>query len=114
MLNKNNKTNKANIIAIDLGVRNLITIVNNNGLKPFFIKGGVVKSINQYYNKERAKIQSIYDRQGIKTGKAMQKLTIKRNRKMNDNFHKISQKIIEFCVHNDIGTVVIGYNPHWK
>jgi transposase len=39
-------------MAIDLGVRNLITTVNNNGLKPFVIKGGVVKSINQYYNKD--------------------------------------------------------------
>ena len=53
--------NKDNIIAIDLGVRNLITTVNNNGLKPFVIKGGVVKSTNQYYNKERARIQSTYD-----------------------------------------------------
>jgi len=106
--------NKDSIIAIDLGVRNLITMVNNNGLKPFVIKGGVVKSINQYYNKEKARIQSVYDRQEIKTGKAMQKLTIKRNRKINDYFHKISQKIIQYCVFHDIGTVVIGYNPDWK
>ena len=106
--------NKGNIIAIDLGVRNLITTVNNNSLKPFVIKGGVVKSINQYYNKERARIQSIYDHQGINTGKAMQKLTHKRNKKLNDYFHKTSRKIIEYCVLNDIGTVVIGYNPDWK
>ncbi len=109
-----NKNNKDRIISIDLGVRNLITIVNNNGLKPFIIKGGFVKSINQYYNKERARIQSVYDHQGIKTGKAIQKLTIKRNRKINDNFHKTSRNIIKYCVHNDIGTVVIGYNPDWK
>jgi putative transposase len=73
-----------------------------------------VKSINQYYNKERARIQSTYDRQGIKTSKAMQKLTHKRNKKINDYFHKTSRKIIEYCVLNDIGTVVIGYNPDWK
>ena len=106
--------NKNNNIAIDLGVRNLITTVNNNGLTPFVIKGGAVKSINQYYNKERARIQSIYDHQGIKIGKAMQKLTIKHNKKINDYFHKTSRKIIEYCVINDIGTVVIGYNPDWK
>jgi putative transposase len=106
--------NKDNIIAIDLGVRNLITMVNNNGLKPFVIKGGTVKSINQYYNKERARIQSTYDRQGIKTGRSMQKLTNKRNKKINDYFHKISRKIIEYCVRNDIGTIVIGYNCNWK
>jgi transposase len=61
--------NKNNFLAIDFGVRNLITAVNNNGLKPFVIKGGVIKSMNQYYNKERARIQSTYDRQGIKIGK---------------------------------------------
>ncbi|MFX1285007.1 MAG: RNA-guided endonuclease InsQ/TnpB family protein [Promethearchaeota archaeon] len=106
--------NKDNIVAIDLGVRNLITTVNNNGLKPFVIKGGVVNSINQYYNKKRARIQSTYDHLGIKRGKAIQKLTHKRNKKINDHFHKISKKIIEYCVLNDIGTVVIGYNPNWK
>jgi putative transposase len=106
--------NKDKIIAIDLGVRNLITTVNNNGLKPFVIKGGVVKSINQYYNKKRARIQAIYDRQGIKTGKTLQQLTDKRNKRIDDCFHKASRKIVDFCELNDIGTIVIGYNPDWK
>ncbi|MFX1285340.1 MAG: RNA-guided endonuclease InsQ/TnpB family protein [Promethearchaeota archaeon] len=106
--------NKDNIVAIDLRLTNLITMVNNNGLKPFIIKGGVIKSINQYYNKNRARIQSTYDRQGIKTGKTMRKLTTKRNKKINDYFHKTSRKVIEYCEMNDIGTVVIGYNPDWK
>ncbi len=106
--------NKDNILAIDLGVSNLITAVNNNGLKPFVVKGGVVKSMNQYYNKERARIQSIYDRQGIKTGKTLQKLTKKCNNKIKDYFHKSSKEIIDYCLNHDIGTVVIGYNPEWK
>ena len=89
-------------------------MVNNNGLKPFVIKGGVIKSINQYYNKKLAKIQSTYDRQGIKTGKTIQKLTHKRNKKINDYFHKTSRKIIEYCELHDIGRVVIGYNSDWK
>jgi len=106
--------NKDNILAIDLGVRNLITMVNNNGLKPFVIKGGVVKSINQFYNKEKARIQSVYDLQGIKTGKKQQQLAHKRNQKVHDYFHKTSRKIIDYCLLNDIGIVVIGYNPDWK
>jgi hypothetical protein len=32
------------------------------------IKGGILKSRNQYYNKEKAQLQSIYDKQGIKFG----------------------------------------------
>jgi putative transposase len=106
--------NSNNFISIDLGVRNLITTVNNNGKKPFVIKGGVVKSINQYYNKVRARLQSIYVRQGIKTGKTLQKLTNKRNKRLIDFFHKTSRKIIEYCVMNNIGTIVIGYNLNWK
>jgi putative transposase len=105
---------KSNVLAIDLGVRNLITAVNNNGLKPFVVKGGVAKSINQYYNKNKTRIQSIYDRQGMKTGQTLQRLANRRNMKIKDYFHKISRRIIEHCVINDIGTVVIGYNPDWK
>jgi putative transposase len=109
-----NLLNKDKIIAIDLGVRNLVATVNNNGLKPFVIKGGVVKSINQYYNKEKARLQSVYDRQRIKTGKALHRLRHRRDKKINDYFHKTSRKIIEYCLLNDIGTIVIGYNPDWK
>jgi putative transposase len=106
--------NKNRFLAIDLGVRNLITMVNNNGLKPFVINSGVIKSINQYYNKEKARIQSTYDRQGIKTGKTLRRLTDKRNKKINDYFHRTSRKITDYCINNDIGTVAIGYNSEWK
>ncbi|MHA2239339.1 MAG: RNA-guided endonuclease InsQ/TnpB family protein, partial [Candidatus Hodarchaeales archaeon] len=106
--------NKDLVIAIDLGVRNLITAVNNNGYEPFVIKGGVIKSLNQYYNKKKVRIQSTYDRQVIKIGKTMRKLTDKRNKKVKDYFHKITKRVIDYCIANNIGTVVIGYNPEWK
>jgi putative transposase len=109
-----NPLNKTNILAIDLGTRNLITTVNNKGLKPFVVKGGVIKSINQYYNKEKARIQSVYDRKGLKIGKTMQRLIEKRNKKINNHFHKYSKKFIDYCKSYDIGTVIIGYNPEWK
>ena len=47
-------------------------------------------------------------------GKTDQKLTHKRNQKIHDYFHKTSQKITDYCVFNDIGTIIIGYNPDWK
>lgn len=43
------------ICAVDLGVENFITVVNNFGEQPFIIKGGALKSTNQYYNKQKAK-----------------------------------------------------------
>ena len=105
---------KNRIVGIDLGVCNLATIVNNIGLKPIVVKGGVAKSINQYYNKEKARVQSVYDLQGIKNGAKMDKLSAKRERKLNDYFHKVSRFVVDWCVKHDIGTIIVGHNDNWK
>ena len=108
------KRNKTRIVGIDIGVRNLITMVNNIGERPIVVKGGVVKSINQFYNKEKARVQSVYDFQGIKYGKKMQKLSVKRERKLNDFFHKVSRFVVDWCEEHNIGTIVVGHNENWK
>ena len=46
------------ICSVDLGVENFITVVNNFGEQPFIIKGGEIKSVNQYFNKKKAELQS--------------------------------------------------------
>lgn len=102
------------VAGIDFGVRNIVTMANNIGEPPIVIKGGAVKSINQYYNKRRAGLLSTYDRHGIRTGKALQKLTGQRNRKIRDAMHKISRYLINWCIDHNIGTIVIGYNETWK
>ncbi|VUT26295.1 MAG: putative transposase [Candidatus Methanolliviera sp. GoM_oil] len=102
------------ICGIDLGVRNLVTVGNNIGEKPIVVKGGICKSINQFYNKEMGRIQRIYESQKIKTGKKSKKLFDKRNRKIKDLMHKVSRFIIDYCVKKDIGTLVIGNNEDWK
>ncbi len=102
------------IIGIDIGLTNLITMVNNIGETPIVIKGGVVKSINHYYNKERARLQSIYAKHHLTIGQKMKKLILKRNRKMDNYFHDASRFIINWCEKNDIDTIVIGRNKHWK
>ena len=102
------------IVGIDIGLTNLITMVNNIGKKPIAIKGGVVKSINHYYNKERARLHSIYTKQSIKIGKKMKKIIAKREKKIDSYFHEASRYIINWCKKNDIDTVVIGLNKNWK
>ena len=109
------KLNGNRIVGIDLGLNNLVTVVNNAGLEPFIIKGGIVKSINQYYNKQLAKLRSIKSKQGYKFEmKRIQRLTLKRNNKIMDVFHKISRKIIQYCIEDDFGRIIIGYNQGWK
>ena len=106
---------KSRILMIDLGLTNLITAVNNVGLPPFVIKGRVVKSINQFYNKERARLSALKDKQGLKgQTKRLMRLTLKRNNKIRDYFHKTSRTIIGYCVDNELGTIVVGYNAGWK
>ena len=112
---KNLKLDKKRILGIDLGLVNVVTMVNNAELQPAIIKGGIAKSTNQYYNKELAKYKSIKDKQEIAfITRRIQKLTIKRNNKINDQFHKISRKIINYCIDNNFGTIIIGYNQFWK
>ncbi|MHA1797017.1 MAG: RNA-guided endonuclease InsQ/TnpB family protein [Candidatus Helarchaeota archaeon] len=52
-------------IAIDIGVNNLITAVENRCRKPFIISGRFIKAYNQYYNKLKAEYQSKIMKQGI-------------------------------------------------
>ncbi|ADI74020.1 transposase, IS605 OrfB family [Methanohalobium evestigatum Z-7303] len=106
--------NEENIASIDLGINNIVTMVNNIGEKPIVIKGGVAKSINQFYNKKSGKLKSIYDKLGIKNSKKLKKLYHKYKMKINDFFHKASKRIVDFCVKHNIGTLVIGYNEGWK
>jgi len=108
------ETNENTVIGIDIGLRNIVTITSNTGLRPVVAKGGVLKSCNQFYNKKKAKLQAIYDKQGIKTGKKLSLLTEKRNRKVNDQLHKISRFVIAYALLNKIGRVIVGYNPNWK
>ena len=105
---------KSRVAGIDLGVRNLVTIANNIGEEPIVVKGGVAKSINQFFNKKKARLQSTYSKQGVKTSKRMKRLSVKRERKLMDFFHKVSKFVAEWCAKRNIGRLVIGYNKEWK
>ena len=106
--------NSSRVLGIDLGVRNIVTIANNFGAKPIVVKGNTANSINQFYNKEKARIQSIYDLQGIRTGSKKTKLDWKRNNKVKDYFHKLSKRIVDYAAANNVKTVIIGKNENWK
>jgi putative transposase len=100
--------------SIDLGINNLATL-SGNTTKPFIINGKPLKSINQYYNKKKSEIQGKLEAiNKTKKSKKLNKLTNKRNNKINDYLHKSSKIIINHLVSKDISTLVVGYNQHWK
>ena len=41
-------------------------------------------------------------------------MTLKRNNKIDDYFHKTSRHIINHAVSNDIRTIIVGHNKNWK
>lgn len=107
--------NKNNALALDLGINNLVTAVSNSG-KTFIIDGRKLKSINQWFNKENARLQSIKDKQhfGKKTTNRQKAIARDRNNKVNDYMSKVARKVIDYCVANDIGTLVVGYNETFQ
>lgn len=108
------KLNTNNALAIDLGVNNLCTCVTNTG-KSFIIDGRKLKSINQFFNKQNAKLQSIKDKQSIKRQTKQQFLiSRKRKNRVDDYINKTCKYIINYCLTNDIGTLIIGYNQSFQ
>ena len=111
---KNINLNKKNALAIDLGVNNLCTCVTNTG-KSFIVDGRKLKSINQFFNKRNAKLQSIKDKQNIKEQTKQQYLiSRKRKNRVDDYINKTCKYIINYCLFNDIGNLVIGYNQTFQ
>ena len=108
------KLNNQNALAIDLGINNLCTCITSNG-SSFIIDGKRLKSINQWYNKENAKLQSIKDKQGIDNITLRQSIILNnRNNKINDYMSKTARYIVDYCINNDIGNIVVGYNETFQ
>ena len=106
---------KNHALAIDFGINNLATCVTSKG-KSFIIDGKKLKSINQWFNKENARLQSIKDKQkyGKKPTLRQKYLYSSRNNKVNDYMSKTARKIINYCLENNIGTLVCGYNETFQ
>ena len=111
--------------AIDLGIHNLLTYVDNIGSRPIVVKdeGRGIKSILQFYLKETKKLQQKYANQQKIAAKKKNKLIYGRKfhllrehkrRKVREWIHQMSRAFIELWVQTGIQQVFIGYNPTWK
>lgn len=102
------------VAAIDIGVDNLAASTSNQkGFIPILINGRPLKSLNQFYNKKKAKLQSLLI-PSQKTSNTIRLLTANRNNKINSYLHQASRWIIDDLVSRGIGKLIIGKNPLWK
>ena len=82
------------------------------GFQSAVVNGRPVKSVNQFYNKRKADLQSKLCHTG--TTKRMERMTNKRNRRIDPYLHTASKRIVALLVKEGIGVLVIGKNDAWK
>jgi putative transposase len=104
------------IAKVDIGLNNLAAVASNKpGFVPLLVNGRPLKSINQFYNKQKADLQSqLDDGTGRGTSARIQRLTDKRNRRIDHTLHTQSRRMIDSLVKERIGTLGIGKNDGWK
>lgn len=101
----------AKCLGLDHGLNNWLTGVTNTG-KSFIVDGKVLKSVNQWYNKSTSKRM-----EGKPNGfwsNKLAALTEKRNRQMRHAVNVAARRVIDFCIENQIGTLVFGWNKGQK
>ena len=107
-------SNGNSVASIDLGLDNLVALTSNQpGFIPLLINGRPLKSINQFYNKRKAQLQS--QLKGSRNiSPRLQRLTRCRHQKVDNYLHHTSRLIVDHLVAKQIGTLVIGKNAQWK
>jgi len=94
-------------LGIDLGVNNIATAVSTLG-KSFIIDGKKLKFINQKFNKfvanyKQGKNEFFWDEK-------LDEVTHKRNCQVRDYINKTARFLINHCLTNSIGNLVVGWN----
>lgn len=106
---------KTKALAIDLGINNLCTCATSDG-DSFILDGRKLKSYNQWYNKENARLQSIKDKQRLDKSltKRQASLLRKRENRIRDYLGKTAKRIINYCLEHNIGNLVLGKNKGFQ
>lgn len=107
------KTNY-DIMAIDLGMKEVISGVLGNGSN-FLISGNEFKKINDRYQHliQQNTIQTKENKK-YKISKSKRKHGYKKSKRTHDLTHKISRRVVDYAISNKISVIVIGKNDDWK
>jgi len=108
------EVNSSLIASVDIGVNNLVALTSNkSGFIPQLVNGRPIKSINQFYNKQRERLQKKM-RKDHYTSHQLDRITNKRTRRIDHYMHTTSKRLIDLLMAEGIGTLVIGKNTNWK
>ncbi len=108
------KADSNGVASIDIGLNNLAALTfNQPGAVPLLVNGRPLKAINQWYNKQRARLQSLLPMKQ-KSSHRLRRLTHRRNQRINAYLHLASRRILEELVKCGVATLIIGKNEGWK
>lgn len=110
------KPDNGRYLGIDPGLDNAFTVGTNvSGIEPIAINGRPIKSINRYYNKQRARLKAIADiSKQPRNTKRMYTLSYYRAMKIDRFAHESSKCIVEYALRHAINTIIIGHNKGLK
>ena len=101
------------VASIDIGLENLFTIAFNYNKKGISIKGTKLKAINQYFNKMKARLQSLLPQKQY-SSKRINLLLFKRAEQLRNYIGYYTNKLIEILKTEKVSKLVVGYNKGWK
>ena len=106
------KLHRSNVLSLDPGLNNFVTGVCTDGTT-FIVDGRKIKSINQWYNKLKAKRQARLP-EGVHWSKHLTRITRKRENRIRDFMHKAANEVIRQAKEHNCGTIIIGANKGQK
>lgn len=104
-----------NIMAIDLGLNNIVACTNKENNETLLVSGKEAKSKNRYILNEISRLQQINklskenrEKERVANTKRINKLYEYRRNYMETYMHKVSKMVIEYAKRNKCGEIVIG------
>lgn len=106
---------EGNIMAIDLGLNNIVACTNRENNRTLLVSGKEAKSKNKYILNEIRRLQQINKiskenkgKEKVKNTKRINKLYEYRKNYMETYMHKVSKMVIEYAKENKCSEIVIG------
>ena len=98
------------LAGIDFGIRNFLTLAveTDKGVEVFQFKSRELVKDYKRWDKKIAKYQSILNRSGAKTSKRLQKLYLKRDRRLKQSINSMLNRVVDVCVSRGVKTVFVG------
>ena len=105
-----------NMAGLDFGTDNIAALACTDG-SSVVCKGGAVLSENRLFAKNKADSVSLLTQGKVHAhaeSKHLTRLSLQHYCRQHDMMHKISCRVIEWCIEHRVGVLVIGTNKFWK